>query len=41
MQRYFDLKRVKRVLSHGVPELHDERLDTVAGEVAALRREHL
>src|SRR5438105_7561068 len=36
-----DLKKVKRVLSHGVPELHDERLDTVAGEVAALRREHL
>jgi aerobic C4-dicarboxylate transport protein len=36
-----DMKRVKRVLSHGVPELHDERLDTVAGEVAALRREHL
>lgn len=24
-----DLARVKRVLAHGVPELHDERLDTV------------
>ena len=26
-----DMARVKRVLAHGVPELHDERLDTVAG----------
>jgi len=25
-----DLVRVKRVLAHGVPELHDKRLDTVA-----------
>lgn len=33
-----DLKRVKRVLSHGVPELYDETLDTVAGEIAALRK---
>jgi aerobic C4-dicarboxylate transport protein len=33
-----DLSHVKRVLAHGVPELHDERLDTVAGEIAALRR---
>jgi aerobic C4-dicarboxylate transport protein len=24
-----DLQRVRRVLTHGVPELHDERLDTV------------
>ena len=27
-----DLARVKRVLAHGVPELHDERLDTVAAK---------
>jgi len=33
-----DLARVKRVLAHGVPELHDERLDTVAGEIAVLRK---
>jgi aerobic C4-dicarboxylate transport protein len=25
-----DLVRVKRVLAHGIPELHDKRLDTVA-----------
>ena len=24
-----DMVRVRRVLAHGVPELHDERLDTV------------
>jgi aerobic C4-dicarboxylate transport protein len=33
-----DLARVKRVLAHGVPELHDDRLDTVAAEVVALRK---
>jgi aerobic C4-dicarboxylate transport protein len=33
-----DLSHVKRVLAQGVPELHDERLDTVKGEIAALRR---
>jgi aerobic C4-dicarboxylate transport protein len=33
-----DLVHVRRVLAHGVPELHDDRLDTVAGEAAALRR---
>ena len=24
-----DMARVRRVLAHGVPELHDEKLDTV------------
>src|SRR4249920_2719735 len=33
-----DLARVNRVLAHGVPELHDERLDTVAREIAVLRK---
>ena len=33
-----DLARVRRVLARGVPELHDERLDTVAGEIASLRK---
>jgi aerobic C4-dicarboxylate transport protein len=32
-----DMARVKRVLAHGVPELHDPRLDTVAGEIEKLR----
>jgi len=32
-----DMGRVKRVLSHGVPELHDPRLDTVAAEIEKLR----
>jgi aerobic C4-dicarboxylate transport protein len=36
-----DLARVKRVLAHGVPELHDPRIDTVAGEIAALRKERV
>jgi aerobic C4-dicarboxylate transport protein len=34
-----DLTRVNRVLESGVPELHDERLDTFAGEVQALKRD--
>jgi len=33
-----DLARVKRVLARGVAELHDERLDTVAAEIVALRK---
>jgi len=33
-----DLARVKRVLARGVSELHDERLDTVAAEIVALRK---
>jgi aerobic C4-dicarboxylate transport protein len=33
-----DLKHVRQVLAGGVPELHDERLDTIAGEAAAFRR---
>jgi aerobic C4-dicarboxylate transport protein len=36
-----DLARVRRVLAHGVPELHDPRLDTVSGEIAALRKERV
>jgi aerobic C4-dicarboxylate transport protein len=36
-----DLAKVKRVLAHGVPELHDPRIDTVAGEIAALRKERV
>ena len=32
-----DLARVRQVLAKGVPELHDERMDTVSGEIAALR----
>jgi aerobic C4-dicarboxylate transport protein len=32
-----DMARVKRVLSHGVPELHDPGLDTVAAEIEKLR----
>jgi aerobic C4-dicarboxylate transport protein len=33
-----DMARVKRVLARGVPELHDETLDAVAAEMAALRK---
>lgn len=33
-----DMGRVKRVLAHGVPELHDPRLDTVTGEIEKLRK---
>ena len=36
-----DMARVKRVLARGVPELHDPRIDTVAGEIAALRKERV
>jgi aerobic C4-dicarboxylate transport protein len=36
-----DMSRVARVLNGGVPELHDERADTVSGELAALRDETL
>ncbi len=34
-----DLKRVNRVLKGGVPELHDETLDSVPAELAHLRRD--
>jgi aerobic C4-dicarboxylate transport protein len=34
-----DMARVKRVLATGVPELHDERLDTYRGEISALKRD--
>ena len=34
-----DLKRVHRVLKGGVPELHDETLDSVPAELAHLRRD--
>ena len=36
-----DMAKVKRVLAHGVPELRDPRIDTVAGEIAALRKERV
>ena len=36
-----DMAKVKRVLARGVPELHDPRIDTVAGEIAALRKERV
>jgi len=36
-----DMAKVTRVLAHGVPELHDPRIDTVAGEIAALRKERV
>jgi aerobic C4-dicarboxylate transport protein len=36
-----DMARVKRVLARGVPELHDPKIDTVAGEIAALRKERV
>ncbi len=32
-----DMVKVRRVLSHGVPELHDPRLDVVADELKKLR----
>jgi Na+/H+-dicarboxylate symporter len=32
-----DLVRANRVLAGGVPELHDERADSISGELAALR----
>jgi aerobic C4-dicarboxylate transport protein len=32
-----DLVRANRVLAGGVPELHDERTDSISGELAALR----
>jgi hypothetical protein len=35
------MSRVARVLNGGVPELHDERADTVSGELVALRDETL
>jgi aerobic C4-dicarboxylate transport protein len=34
-----DIARVNRVLSTGVPELHDSKLDSVSAELAALRRD--
>ena len=34
-----DRARVTQVLAHGIPELHDERLDTVSGEMATLRKQ--
>jgi aerobic C4-dicarboxylate transport protein len=34
-----DIARVNRVLSTGVPELHDPKLDSVSAELAALRRD--
>ena len=33
-----DMRHVTRVLTHGVPELHDEALDRLSGEMAALRK---
>ncbi len=36
-----DMARVNRVLARGVPELDDPRIDTVAGEIAALRKERV
>ena len=33
-----DMRHVTRVLTHGVPELHDETLDRLSGEMAALRK---
>jgi aerobic C4-dicarboxylate transport protein len=36
-----DMVRVKRILARGVPELHDPKIDTVAGEIAALRKERV
>jgi aerobic C4-dicarboxylate transport protein len=34
-----DIARVNRVLSTGVPELHDPKLDSVSAELAALRQD--
>jgi aerobic C4-dicarboxylate transport protein len=36
-----DMTRVNRVLARGVPELDDPAIDTVAGEIAALRKERI
>jgi aerobic C4-dicarboxylate transport protein len=33
-----DMSRVRRVLAHGVPELHEDRLEVGAAEVVALRK---
>ena len=33
-----DMRHVTRVLTHGVAELHDETLDRLSGEMAALRK---